>query len=131
MLVGGDHRTGNPRLLCLLCTSKLLYPSQSGFKGSLLAQAETDPLAPAVLRNRNGVQAEILPVGAIIHRLLVPDANGKADDIVLGFDDAKTYEVGLERAPLPAEPLKSFPGAGTSPIQWEGSRLLLLQPRPS
>ncbi|EIE18881.1 aldose 1-epimerase [Coccomyxa subellipsoidea C-169] len=60
--------------------------------GATIAQAETDPLAPAVLRNRNGVQAEILPVGAIIHRLLVPDANGKADDIVLGFDDAKTYE---------------------------------------
>jgi len=51
-----------------------------------------------VLRNQNGVQAEILPIGAIIHRLLVPDANGKADDIVLGFDDPKTYIV--RTAPL-------------------------------
>ncbi|CAL8463885.1 g3420 [Coccomyxa elongata] len=58
-----------------------------------MAQQE-DPYTPVVLRNKNGVQADILPIGAIIHRLLVPDKNGQADDIVLGFDDPKTYQLG-------------------------------------
>lgn len=56
------------------------------------AQQE-DPYTPVVLRNKNGVQADILPIGATIHRLLVPDKNGQADDVVLGFDDPKTYQV--------------------------------------
>lgn len=59
----------------------------------MLLQADTDPYTAVVLRNANGVQADILPIGGTVHRLLVPDANGKADDIVLGFDDAKTYQV--------------------------------------
>ena len=44
------------------------------------------------IKNKNGMQAEITDFGANLVRLFVPDRNGKLDDIVLGFDDAKGYE---------------------------------------
>ncbi|KAK9918686.1 hypothetical protein WJX75_005996 [Coccomyxa subellipsoidea] len=77
-----------------LRTSLLLTIATVCLSWSANAQADTDPYTAVVLRNANGVQADILPIGGTIHRLLVPDANGKADDIVLGFDDAKTYQRG-------------------------------------
>jgi aldose 1-epimerase len=56
-------------------------------------QAQTDDETVITLRNSNGVQADIMALGAIIHRLLVPDVYGIADDVVLGFDDPETYRV--------------------------------------
>jgi aldose 1-epimerase len=38
------------------------------------------------------VSVGVLSLGAIIHTLSVPDAAGKPDDIVLGFDDIAGYE---------------------------------------
>ena len=35
----------------------------------------------------------ILPVGAVLQRLIVPDASGDALDVVLGYDDASVYAV--------------------------------------
>ena len=48
---------------------------------------------PIILSNMNGMQAYILPIGATIQRLIVPDQRGMAEDIVLGFDDATQYQV--------------------------------------
>ena len=39
------------------------------------------------MENKNGVKAEVTNFGAILVNLFVPDKNGKAEDIVLGFDD--------------------------------------------
>ena len=61
----------------------------------------TDPMEVISLRNPNGMQADILPVGATIQRLLVPDKNGIAEDIVLGYDSPKHYQV-LLLIPVPA-----------------------------
>ncbi|CAK0786381.1 hypothetical protein CVIRNUC_009594 [Coccomyxa viridis] len=47
---------------------------------------------PIILSNMNGMQAYILPIGATIQRLIVPDQRGMAEDIVLGFDDATQYQ---------------------------------------
>jgi len=38
-----------------------------------------------------GITAEILSLGGIIHRLLVPDKDGKTEDIVFGADDVAGY----------------------------------------
>jgi aldose 1-epimerase len=43
------------------------------------------------LTNANGVKAKIITYGALLTELLVPDRDGKLDDVVLGFDDLKGY----------------------------------------
>ncbi len=44
------------------------------------------------LENKNGIKAGFIDFGAIIVSLLVPDRDGKLDDVVLGFDDVAGYE---------------------------------------
>ena len=41
----------------------------------------------------NVCMQSILPVGAVLQRLVVPDARGVAVDVVLGYDDANVYAV--------------------------------------
>lgn len=43
------------------------------------------------LENSNGVKVRIINYGAIIVNLYVPDANGNAEDIVLGYDRLEDY----------------------------------------
>lgn len=38
-----------------------------------------------------GITAEVTDLGATLVRLLVPDANGRQEDVVLGYDDAAGY----------------------------------------
>ena len=45
------------------------------------------------ITNKNGLSVSALDYGAIISHLMVPDKNGKMDDIVLGFDTVAGYEV--------------------------------------
>lgn len=44
------------------------------------------------LKNSKGVELKILTYGGIIMSLRTPDRTGAFDDIVLGFDDLKSYE---------------------------------------
>ncbi len=44
------------------------------------------------LENKNGMKAEFIDFGAILVSLYVPDKNGKLDDVVLGYDNVKSYE---------------------------------------
>ena len=43
------------------------------------------------LSNSKGMKAEVTDLGAILVRVLVPDAAGKVDDLVLGFDHGESY----------------------------------------
>jgi aldose 1-epimerase len=43
------------------------------------------------LRNKNGMEAKITNYGGILVSLLVPDRNGKMDDVVLGYDKLDDY----------------------------------------
>lgn len=45
------------------------------------------------MKNTKGVILQVTDFGAILVNLLVPDKNGKAEDVVLGYDDADTYAV--------------------------------------
>jgi len=47
-----------------------------------------------ILTNKPGASARLIDYGAILTNLFVPDKNGKMGDVVLGFDDAKQYEMG-------------------------------------
>ena len=44
------------------------------------------------LRNAHGVSARILSYGATLQSLVAPDRHGRPADIVLGYDDAASYE---------------------------------------
>ena len=46
-----------------------------------------------VLKSSAGVEVHVRPIGCCIQRLLVPDAQGNLEDVVLGFDDLKPYSV--------------------------------------
>ena len=48
---------------------------------------------PIILSNANGMQVHILAIGATIQRLIVPNQQGMAEDVVLGFDDPNQYQV--------------------------------------
>ena len=50
-------------------------------------------LRPIVLKNTKRVEVHIIPVGASIQRIMVPDKNGYIADVVLGFDSADEYLV--------------------------------------
>ena len=50
-------------------------------------------LRPTVLKNAKRVEVHIIPVGASIQRVMVPDKNGFIADVVLGFDSADEYLV--------------------------------------
>ena len=43
------------------------------------------------LENKNGMKAQITDYGAILVRLFVPDKNGKAEDVTLGYDRLEDY----------------------------------------
>jgi len=43
------------------------------------------------ISNKNGMKAQVTNFGAIVVSLLVPDKNGKLDDVVLGYDNVCNY----------------------------------------
>jgi aldose 1-epimerase len=52
------------------------------------------PVEQYILRNSHGLQATVITYGATLQSLKVPDRNGKAEDIVLGFDNVQGYQAG-------------------------------------
>ncbi|KAK9811514.1 hypothetical protein WJX72_005126 [[Myrmecia] bisecta] len=47
-----------------------------------------------VLKNKQGLEAHILPVGAVVQKLLLPDRHGNLDDVILGFATEEPYKDG-------------------------------------
>lgn len=43
------------------------------------------------LKNEKGMEVSVMNLGAIVVNLMVPDASGKTDDVVLGFDSGEKY----------------------------------------
>ena len=55
---------------------------------------EGDLIHRYTLRNKTGVEATIVNYGAKLVTLKVPDRDGHLSDVVLGYDDLKSYEEG-------------------------------------
>lgn len=53
---------------------------------------EGHPVEIYTLKSSQGLVAKVMTRGATLVQLLVPDRNGKAADVVLGFDDVAGYE---------------------------------------
>jgi len=47
-----------------------------------------------ILRNQRGMEIAVTDYGAALVKVLVPDKDGKVQDVVLGYDNAKAYENG-------------------------------------
>ena len=60
-------------------------------KSSFGKSAEGKEISLYTLSNDQGMKAEITDLGATLVRVLVPDATGKVDDLVLGFDNGESY----------------------------------------
>lgn len=45
------------------------------------------------IRNKNGMEAQVINYGAVLVRLYVPDKTGKAEDVVLGYDNLESYYI--------------------------------------
>lgn len=53
--------------------------------------ANGEDVTLVTLRNSNGIEVDVISYGGIITRLIVPDANGRPGDIVLGLDTLEDY----------------------------------------
>ena len=73
--------------------SLLIAPAPGPFSHGVLPGHFYSGTTPIVLSNANNMQVHILPVGATIQRLIVPNEVGVAEDVVLGFDDPAQYQV--------------------------------------
>lgn len=54
--------------------------------------ADGSPIERYILKNKNGMTAELLTYGCRIAKLCVPDRTGKAENIVFGHDTLEEYE---------------------------------------
>ncbi len=55
------------------------------------ALADGTAIESVTLTSRSGVTARVMTLGATLQSLLVPDRDGRAEDIVLGYDTAAEY----------------------------------------
>ena len=53
---------------------------------------EENPVTLYTLTNKQGMVAKITDYGGVVVSLLVPDRDGKLEDVVLGYDDFAAYE---------------------------------------
>ena len=57
-------------------------------------EIDGQPVSRFTLRNAQGVEVVILPWGAVIQSVRIPDRNGQFANVVLGFADLATYVTG-------------------------------------
>lgn len=60
-------------------------------KENFIITEKGEQIEKFTLKNKNGFQVEIINFGAIITSILVPNKNGKFDDVVLGFKNPEDY----------------------------------------
>lgn len=70
------------------CNTKKTIPVESRVFGTLSDGTEINEYKIA---NNNGIEVSVISYGGIITKLLVPDKNGKIEDVVLGYDDLNSY----------------------------------------
>ncbi|KAK9789392.1 hypothetical protein WJX73_000061 [Symbiochloris irregularis] len=71
------------KVLAIFCLTAALSPA-------FFSQAAA--VDTTVLRNEHGVELHVIQTGAIVQKLIVPDAEGRMGDIVAGFNDLAHYD---------------------------------------
>ncbi|MCQ4260661.1 aldose epimerase family protein [Stutzerimonas stutzeri] len=63
----------------------------SNQQGSFGKMPDGTTIEKYTLKNSQGVEAVVITYGGVLQSLMIPDKNGKLEDIVLGFDDVDGY----------------------------------------
>lgn len=50
------------------------------------------PIEKYTLSNSHGMKVSVITYGAVLQSVIVPDKQGTADDVLLGFDDPQSYQ---------------------------------------
>ena len=72
-------------------TEDSIMESKSGFTVTDAAGLDIGPVRMITLRNLNGMEVELMELGATVTKVVVPDRNGDPTDVVLGFDTVEEY----------------------------------------
>jgi aldose 1-epimerase len=76
----------------LACSSGTLSAQTGGVTSAPFGQtADGKPIDLYTLSNQHGMKVAIATYGATVINLIVPDRNGKLDDVALGFDTIQPY----------------------------------------
>jgi len=67
------------------------WPGEPGMTCQVFGDVEEGTVYRYTLTSSEGISASILTYGGIIQSLVVPDASGKRDNVVLGFDNVNDY----------------------------------------
>src|SRR6267154_6781196 len=87
-----------PSILASMLVAGFLLPLGTAGAASSAApfgQAGEQQVEIYTLTNAHGVEARIMTYGASIVSLKTPDRRGRLKNIVLGFDELKTYLAGV------------------------------------
>ncbi|OJD13282.1 hypothetical protein AJ78_06242 [Emergomyces pasteurianus Ep9510] len=76
-----------------LIASSLIWGAPSLAKSS--SSRSSDPFKSYVI-SANNIEATLIPYGATLTSLLVNDRDGKQQDVIVGYDDPKQYQVDTE-----------------------------------
>ena len=82
------HSIGLATMMSTFAAQAAGLSNEQGTFGKL---PDGTPIEKYTLQNSNGIQATVITYGGILQSLVVPDKNGKGEDIVLGFDDVDGY----------------------------------------
>ena len=76
----------------LTCTSHIVSAQSGGITSAPFGQTgDGRPIELYTLSNQHGMKVAITTYGATVINLIVPDRNGKLDDVALGFDTIQPY----------------------------------------
>jgi aldose 1-epimerase len=81
----------NGASLCMLAVSAHAEAASGAKRVEFGTLADGTRVEAVELSNRNNMSARILTLGATLQSLVVPDRNGRAADVVLGYDSAAEY----------------------------------------
>lgn len=82
-----------PSVLLAMCSiiSSNLSAGQASIALNEFGEFEGKPVTLYTLTNEQGMVAKITDYGGVVVSLLVPDRDGKLEDVVLGFEDFPAY----------------------------------------
>jgi len=80
-------------ILVSACQNPIKKESENVMKVTekIVSQFEGQEVKEYTLTNAGGMKVVLINYGAIVTHLMVPDRNGKFEDVVLGFDSAAQY----------------------------------------
>jgi aldose 1-epimerase len=84
-------------ILSVLLISACVHLPASAVQASREVVAHTEagePIEAITLTNTSGVSVTVLSFGATLQKFYAPDRDGQLADILVGYDDAKSFETG-------------------------------------